>query len=234
MSKFIDLIGKQFGKLTVVRREENKQKGVSQWFCTCSCGGTKVVAGGNLRSSSIKTCGCFDKERIRKKVLENGDVLYRCCTCKVFKEAKEYGNVSSSKYGIGNSCLICSREHSKIQNDKSKDYRKEKRDSLTLEEKEEIASKNLLRRIGITLNQKREKFLEQDQKCEICGSMSHKNHKKGFEGENGWFADHDHFTGKFRGVLCVNCNMALGQVNDDTGILKSMISYLEKYKQKEV
>lgn len=42
--------------------------------------------------------------------------------------------------------------------------------------------------------------------------------------------DHDHITGKVRGLLCERCNYALGHVGDDCGILESMISYLRNAK----
>jgi hypothetical protein len=39
--------------------------------------------------------------------------------------------------------------------------------------------------------------------------------------------DHDHETGKIRGLLCVDCNVALGNVNESKEILMTMINYLE-------
>jgi hypothetical protein len=39
-------------------------------------------------------------------------------------------------------------------------------------------------------------------------------------------ADHDHATGRFRGLLCVRCNTALGNVKDNIHLLENMISYL--------
>jgi hypothetical protein len=40
--------------------------------------------------------------------------------------------------------------------------------------------------------------------------------------------DHDHETGKVRGVLCYLCNLALGYVHDDVKVLQTMIDYLNK------
>jgi len=41
------------------------------------------------------------------------------------------------------------------------------------------------------------------------------------------FADHDHITGKPRGVICNRCNSGLGFFDDSIESLKSAIAYLE-------
>jgi len=43
--------------------------------------------------------------------------------------------------------------------------------------------------------------------------------------------DHCHETQKIRGVLCNNCNTALGLFNDNISVMKDAIQYLEKAKQ---
>ena len=40
--------------------------------------------------------------------------------------------------------------------------------------------------------------------------------------------DHDHVTGKIRGVLCFTCNVALGQLKDDAALFRKAIDYLER------
>lgn len=57
------------------------------------------------------------------------------------------------------------------------------------------------------------------EKCEGCGESRHS-----------WLhVDHDHKTGKVRGVLCFNCNGALGQVRDNPDLLRRLATYLEKH-----
>lgn len=45
--------------------------------------------------------------------------------------------------------------------------------------------------------------------------------------------DHDHSTGKVRGVLCNKCNTALGLLSDDIQLLGRLIQYLEQSEQQE-
>jgi hypothetical protein len=40
--------------------------------------------------------------------------------------------------------------------------------------------------------------------------------------------DHDHATGKVRGLLCFNCNQALGNLRDDLQVIDSLGTYLSR------
>ncbi len=42
----------------------------------------------------------------------------------------------------------------------------------------------------------------------------------------GYAVDHNHETGKVRGVLCTNCNSLLGMAGDSTTVLQNAITYL--------
>ena len=42
--------------------------------------------------------------------------------------------------------------------------------------------------------------------------------------------DHDHITGKVRGLLCSNCNLAVGNVLDSALVASKLASYLVKHK----
>ncbi len=43
--------------------------------------------------------------------------------------------------------------------------------------------------------------------------------------------DHDHETGKIRGLLCLNCNRAIGLLKESSSILRRAARYLDKSKK---
>ena len=74
MTKFVDLAGKRFGRLTVIERSEKTDKGYnSYWKCICDCGNETIVYRDNLIRRRTKSCGCLSKELLesrRRKMLE--------------------------------------------------------------------------------------------------------------------------------------------------------------------
>ena len=68
-----------------------------------------------------------------------------------------------------------------------------------------------------------EKLAEQDGGCAICGSTILVTRKTKFE------ADHDHKTGRLRGLLCTLCNSALSRVEDVQDWHAKALAYLQKY-----
>lgn len=54
----IDLTGKKFNKLTVIRRYGHDSSNKITWLCRCDCGNYAIVNGNNLTRSQVKSCGC--------------------------------------------------------------------------------------------------------------------------------------------------------------------------------
>lgn len=61
---------------------------------------------------------------------------------------------------------------------------------------------------------------KQNRKCAICGKTHNLEQYRTFN------IDHDHLTGKVRGLLCNNCNTGLGLFKDDISRLQIAIKYL--------
>ncbi|KKL15248.1 hypothetical protein LCGC14_2507460, partial [marine sediment metagenome] len=55
MPKFIDLTGKRFGRLTVVKYVDNDKHRNSRWLCLCDCGKEKIIIGQSLKSGATKS-----------------------------------------------------------------------------------------------------------------------------------------------------------------------------------
>lgn len=67
MSILIDLTGKKFGKLTVIKRDTSYVK-IVRWICKCDCGNTKTVRGYCLKDGTTISCGCLSgKSNIGKR-----------------------------------------------------------------------------------------------------------------------------------------------------------------------
>ena len=86
-------------------------------------------------------------------------------------------------------------------------------------------SRYLERTYGITAADYAALLVKQDEKCAICGGegflMDKEKHKIKL------VVDHDHSTGQVRGLLCHNCNRALGLFHDNTEHLEAAIHYLK-------
>jgi hypothetical protein len=69
---FIDLTGRIFGKLTVIKQENSDTKGNSRWLCKCSCSNEKIILGYNLINNTTKSCGCLKKEKLISRNIKHG------------------------------------------------------------------------------------------------------------------------------------------------------------------
>ena len=71
MSRFIDITGKKYNKLTVLSFYDIKDN-KSRWLCQCDCGNKTIVKGTQLKNGKTKSCGCllhqkkYDKETEKK------------------------------------------------------------------------------------------------------------------------------------------------------------------------
>lgn len=67
MPNLINLTGQRFGRLVVLRRAKVQSKSRRvYWLCVCDCGSEKAVNAGHLRSGTVVSCGCFNREVVTK------------------------------------------------------------------------------------------------------------------------------------------------------------------------
>ena len=73
-------------------------------------------------------------------------------------------------------------------------------------------------------------YEEQEPMCKICGKTVHKAPENSKDKQDQAVIDHDHKTGKLRGLLCHQCNVGIGNFKDDVNILMNAILYLSRGK----
>lgn len=76
---------------------------------------------------------------------------------------------------------------------------------------------------GITQSQYDEMLISQNGVCAICNMSNNEKRDRALS------VDHDHKTGKVRGLLCQRCNIGLGKFQDDIWIMELAILYLKKH-----
>ena len=123
-----------------------------------------------------------------------------CSKCKTVKEFALFTRCKKSKDGYGSWCKSCNNKRTKDK---------------YWADPEAMRSKDRKRHqidYEMMLNY-------QQHKCAICNEQL---------GEK-LFVDHNHSTGQVRGLLCSECNSALGYIKESRQILENMIDYLTDY-----
>lgn len=108
------------------------------------------------------------------------------------------------------------REHESAYTKQYRIDHKDKYDALYMKYR-------LKKNYGITTEDYNKMFEDQEGCCAICGKHQKDINKK-------LAVDHDHVTGKVRGLLCHKCNIGMGHFNDDINLLGIVIEYLSKNK----
>ncbi len=148
----------------------------------------------------------------------------RCCRCKEIKQFSEFNRNKRQSDGLQNYCRPCHlawrKEHYRVQKLTGKSL------YLYRRRRDKDRSNRLLRTHGIDGEAYESLLAAQDGVCAICGFPE--TMKRG-EHLHRLVVDHDHETGKFRGLLCRRCNMGIGYLKDDPRRLQSAIEYLKKH-----
>jgi hypothetical protein len=164
-----------------------------------------------------------------------------CSKCNLEKEISEFKKRSDRTNQYKSKCSTCLSEYYKICN---KEYRSShKKKKITAEKAREYYDNfknkhptmrtykretHLLYSYGIALIEYDNLHKSQDGLCAICGKQETK--KNITTGETVPLSvDHDHVSGKIRGLLCNHCNHAIGNLKDNPELLRKAADYLELF-----
>lgn len=159
----------------------------------------------------------------------------KCSKCDIDHSIEMFRNDRSRNSGYYPYCKSCEKLAKSKWYSENVDYVKSKTKKRNIEKKEHVAAakkrwqqanKDKIRAIalkhsfGITNEDYLQMLTSQHGKCAICTKTP----------EEGIFlcVDHDHKTGKIRGLLCHRCNKLLGFAQDSVETLNEAISYLRK------
>jgi hypothetical protein len=128
-------------------------------------------------------------------------------------------NLKASNLEVGNAIV---REFDHDDPEGRAAYNKEYRENFPMFWKDS----HLRSKFDISLADYTMLAVAQDNKCALCGNPE-------TDTRNGKVkalaVDHDHVTGKIRGLLCVSCNTGLGKFKDDRDLLLAAVKYLDKH-----
>ena len=116
------------------------------------------------------------------------------------------------------------RKYRKENRDKRKVWNKKYRETHKRNNNEKCRQTgwkyNIKRKYGLTPEEYNLLMDVQNGRCAVCGNEQECQRLA---------VDHNHITGKVRGLLCINCNRALGFLKEDTERMENLIAYVKKH-----
>ncbi len=147
-----------------------------------------------------------------------------CKKCSTLRKLDEFHKNKANPDGLQYRCKACStKDMAAYVKKKGPEWRKQF--SRRYEKTRKVCRRrlDLKTKYGITPAEYDKMLAAQGGGCAICQSKDAHNRWGTFH------VDHNHDTGKVRGILCNRCNSALGLLGDDMeGVLK-FVDYLTKY-----
>jgi hypothetical protein len=186
------------------------------------CGGTEFSIRGKVKARRV--CIACDKRRQKKCEVWHKDFNKRYYEDHKHLPRKQYHEVSQRPYKcrvcgstefiitglktLQRSCASCTRNRSK------KHY---------LEYSDKQSDRRLQRLYGITLEDYSRMLENQGGGCAICGSTVGDGKRRKL------FVDHDHVTGKVRGIICNKCNFGIASFRDNPELMQNAIEYIRQW-----
>jgi len=140
-----------------------------------------------------------------------------CKKCKKKKSLSAFRKANWGKNGYDSQCKVC-----------RKLYAKQWRKRNPEEAKKKNRKQKLKINFGMTVDDYDKIFEIQKGVCAICGQPEISKNQYGLRRLS---VDHNHVTGKVRGLLCSRCNIGIGHLNvdkKDVTLLLNAIEYIRK------
>jgi Recombination endonuclease VII len=143
----------------------------------------------------------------------------KCSGCQTEKPVSEFHRNRVMADGLANQCRVCTAASKKKWSKSERGIATQKRYAHT-----EVALRNqrkcaLRKKYGMSIEDYDRMLAAQGGVCGICQKPSKR--------KNGLFdVDHDHRTGRVRGLLCHGCNTLLALAGDSAEVLRRTAAFL--------
>lgn len=122
------------------------------------------------------------------------------------------------RYESTGGCVACAQRIARESYQKYPEKAKERSKQDWVNNKPKRMDTVYLRNYGISLIEYDELYTNQNGLCKICLQLCSTGRRL--------CVDHNHKTGKVRGLLCLNCNRAIGNFRDSVELLENAKKYL--------
>lgn len=130
-----------------------------------------------------------------------------CKKCGTNKQTSDFWKNKRTRDGLQSYCKPCwyATTKSKLEGPDRDKYLRMRRNN------------HLLNKYGITAAKYDDMLESQNSACAICGKVKDRVRLA---------VDHDHDTGRIRGLLCENCNRGIGMFKHSATLLQNAIQYI--------
>ena len=108
MKKRIDLTGKRFNRLVVVKEVDKNKYGTRQWLCKCDCGKYVIDTSNHITTGHTKSCGCYKIEFAKNSFTKHGEKYTRLYNiwCSMKQRCYDENCNNYTRYG-GKGISVC-------------------------------------------------------------------------------------------------------------------------------
>lgn len=135
-----------------------------------------------------------------------------CHGCGETKPLTEFGPLKTGQFGLKPRCRACEAAKARRQRENASAEQRER----YLEIQRRSAAKSAYGPDGLVAFER----IQRGDPCDVCGNRP--------TGKRAMAIDHCHVKGHVRGILCKDCNLVLGWMNDDPNRLRALADYLER------
>lgn len=155
------------------------------------------------------------------------DLLKICSKCDIEKPLEQFYNHTIGKDGKHSECIDCMKIYRKKYYLQTFDDFSKRQKINRIKNPNIFKNTQLKTRYGITLDQYNEMLKNQNGFCAICNKKETKIDIRTNK-IRALCVDHEHISGKIRGLLCQDCNFAIGKLKDNISLVENTLNYLKK------